>query len=64
MTDTLTMPGANALAQQIRDYWAKQGKKVRTEVIVARSPKQGGDMKGELHCIRSDMLNGMPRNKP
>ena len=61
MTDHLTLSGANALAKKIRDYWAAQGKKVKTEVIVARSPKAGGDMKGELHCIRSDMLNGMPR---
>jgi hypothetical protein len=61
MTDTLTMPGAHALAQKIRDYWAKQGKTVKTTIVVQRSPKSGGDMKGELHCIRSDMLNGMPR---
>jgi hypothetical protein len=61
MADTLTMQGANALAQKIRAYWAAKGKTVKTTIVVQRSPKSGGDMKGELHCVRSDMVNGMPR---
>jgi hypothetical protein len=63
MTDHLSYTGANALAKRIRDYWAAQGKAVRTEVITARSPKTGGEMKTEMHCIRSDMINGAPRNR-
>jgi len=60
--DWLTERGATDLAQQIKAYWAKHGKKVKTEVVTARSPKTGGDIKVEMHCVRTDMINGLPRS--
>lgn len=59
--DWLTERGATELAQQIKVYWAAQGKKVKANVITARSPKTGGDIKAEMYCVRTDMINGLPR---
>jgi hypothetical protein len=64
MTDHLTLPGATALAKRIRDYWAKQGKKVKTEVVEQKNPKPGGEMKANFYAVRSDMIGGMPRTNP
>lgn len=62
MPDHLTYSGANALAQQIRDYWAKRGKTVRTSVVEQRSPKNLHDTTNTFYAVRSDMVGGLPRS--
>jgi len=62
MTDHLTHSGAHALAQHIRDYWAKRGKTVKTRVVEQRSPKNLHDVPNSFYAVRSDMVSGLPRS--
>lgn len=55
--DWLAKTPAIQLAQQIEDYWAKQGKKVRTTVEEHKT--QYGKF---FYSITSDMVNGLPKN--
>lgn len=54
--DWLRKDGAFDLARQIEDYWAKQGKRIRTRVEPFGRDNHGGN-----YSIRSDMLAGSPR---
>ncbi len=49
---------ARELAARIRDYWASQGKTVRTTIEHASSGRQDG--RG-VTCVRSDMIRGWPQ---
>lgn len=59
--DYLTYSGANELAKRIRLYWAERGKTVSTYVEVHRLPNAGGNLGGDLYCVRSNMVNGSPQ---
>lgn len=61
MQDTMTSAGAAQLARQIRAYWAAKGKTVITYVEAVKIPGGGGTLKGELFCVRSNMVNGQPQ---
>jgi hypothetical protein len=60
MPDHLTLPGATALAKRIRDFWAAQGKTVRTRIEGYGPINANGTH--SVFAVRSDMINGAPRN--
>ncbi len=54
--------GARALAQRIREHWAKRGYVVKTKLV----PWLGlvnSQHNSQFWCVRSDMVNGMPVQK-
>ena len=57
--DWMDDDGARLLARRVARYWAKQ-KRGEVEVRVDISATGQGGI-GTLHCVRSDMLNGYPR---
>lgn len=59
MTDYTTRKGANALADRIRGHWAKQGHHVSFKLQDA--PFMPAMRSGRVD-LRSDMLNGWPRD--
>lgn len=57
---TFTKDGADRLAAMISEYWAKRGKSVQLRV------SQSGfhpAIRSARYDIRSDMVNGMPRQR-
>ena len=64
MTETLTKPGAQYLAGIIQTYWSRRGHMpmVRIEPISKGYRKLSRDgIIGAAYQVRSDMLNGLPR---
>lgn len=59
MNDWLTSDGATRLAKRIEREWRKRGHEVTTRVETERVAEGSA---GNLHCIRSDMINGYPRS--
>ena len=59
--DHMTLSGANELARRIREYWAAKGKTVNTAVEAFRIRGSGGNITGDLYCVRSNMVNGTPQ---
>ena len=51
----ITGTDAEVMAQNIRDYWAKRGKHVRVWI------ESVGFDKSYLRCVRSDMMDGLPK---
>lgn len=56
--DRCTKGGANALADRIRRYWAERGHHVRVRTTEAEYTPA---MRSGRWDVRSDMLNGWPR---
>jgi hypothetical protein len=54
--DSLTFVGAQRIAQQLRDHWAKRGHAI--SVSIEQITRKNGEV---FHCVRSDLLNGLPR---
>ena len=53
--DSLTSSGAHELAERIRDYWVKRGyPNVKTFVV----PVLVG--RGDIYCVRSNIVDGFP----
>lgn len=55
--ELLTLDGAEALARKIRSYWVKRGFSVDTHIEAMGTDET---WRGQIFCIRSDMVNGMP----
>jgi hypothetical protein len=53
-----SLPRAEAIARQIRDYWSAKGHKVKVWVV---ANMQEDDRTRPLYGVRTDLLNGMPR---
>jgi hypothetical protein len=57
--ELMTRSTATMLARRIEGYWRKRGQTVtcRVEQLVGERL----DGRGAVHCVRSNMLNGVPR---
>lgn len=58
MSDFCTNEGANYLAERIKEFWRKRGYEVDIE---ARREGFISTMRSARTDLRSDMVNGMPR---
>ncbi len=63
MEDTFTESGAKKLIAKITAYWAKQGLKVHCEATQSRMKSNKSGWLEPLWIVRSDMINGLPRQK-
>jgi hypothetical protein len=61
--DFLTQAGAQALAQRIWLYWAEHGGTAPHMHIERDGLPAGSDDKGAFYSVRSDMVNGLPRER-
>lgn len=57
--DWATEDGAHDLAARVERYWAEKGEIVRTHVSPAGDLRDGKN--ALIWCVRSDMINGLPR---
>jgi hypothetical protein len=53
-----SLPRAEALAKQVRDYWSAKGHKVKVWVVAAM---EADNKTRPLYGVRTDLINGMPR---
>ena len=51
-----TKPGAEVLAQSVRDYWADRNYQVDVRVEISGAPKS------PRWDVRSNLVNGLPRD--
>ena len=58
--DWLKYSDAKALAQQITDYWATQGKTIKTKTEGYGPINANSDH--SVFAVRSDMIGGKPRS--
>lgn len=56
--ELMSAAGANGLAARIHAYWQKRGYTVRLRIETTNNAVSSRDV---LHCVRSDMIGGMPR---
>lgn len=54
-----TRPGAEALARRIEAYWAERGYRVTCEIVPGPF---NSSIREARFDVRSDMLNGLPKN--
>ena len=59
--DLLSEPGATSLAETIRRYWDKQGKRIIVRVEGEYMPRQDSTANRPIYGVRSDLVNGMPK---
>jgi hypothetical protein len=57
--ELMTKHTAAMLAKRITAYWRKRGGVVKCRVEVLEGERLDG--RGAVHCVRSDMVGGMPR---
>lgn len=55
--DTMTFAGAHDLAATIRMFWAGHTVRVWVDAV------SYADDRGPLHCVRSDLVDGLPNNR-
>lgn len=58
-TDWLTAANAQILAEQLEEFWASHGGKVKAHIEQGRV---GRGAHAGFYCVRSDMKNGLPRD--
>jgi hypothetical protein len=49
---------AHTLAEQLRRYWAQRGYSIETRIEVAEAHNRNGS----VHCVKSNLINGLPPN--
>jgi hypothetical protein len=61
--DSWTESGARTLAIRIKAYWFERGQAVRVRIdhVSLGGQKLAGGLARTVWCVRSDMVNGLPR---
>lgn len=58
--DYMNKKGAEELLYRIKMHWAMQGKTINGQVLARSS---AGHDKEQTYVVRTDLLNGLPRQK-